>query len=86
MSVALESNATHLVFLNRQNQSARVQPFAREEATRRLQSLHVYGDERVRSEQRRALTDFLHLPIVELTYNDLDGAESALRTLVESEA
>jgi hypothetical protein len=84
MSVALESHATHLVFLNRQNQSARVQPFPRQEAARRLQSLHIYGDEKVASEQRRALTEFLHLPIMELMYNDLDGAESALRTLVES--
>jgi len=84
MAVALESHATHLVFLNRRDQPARVQPFARKEAARRLQSLHIYGDEKVRSEQRRALTQFLRLPIVELTYNDLDGAESALRTLVES--
>jgi hypothetical protein len=86
MTVALESNATHLVFLNRQGESAstRVEPFARGEAARRLQSLTCYGDERVRSEQRRALTEFLHLPIVEMTYNDLDGAESALRALVES--
>jgi hypothetical protein len=86
MSVALESNATHLVFLNRQNQPARVQPFPRKEAARRLQNLQCYGDEGVRSAQRRALTQFLHLPIVELTYNDLDSAESALRTLVESGA
>jgi hypothetical protein len=86
MSVALESNATHLVFLNRQNHPARVQPFAREEAARRLQSLHIYGDERVRSEQDRALTQFLHLPIVELVYNDLDAAEATLRELVESGA
>lgn len=86
MAVALESNATHLVFLNRQNESApaRVEPFARREAARRLQNLTCYGDERVRSEQRRALTEFLHLPIVELTYKDLDGAENALRTLVAS--
>jgi hypothetical protein len=86
MQVALESNATHLVFLNRKNQSAppRFEPFSRGEAARRLQNLQCYGDERVRSEQNQALTEFLHLPIVELTYNDLDSAESALRTLVET--
>lgn len=87
MTIALESNATHLVFLNRQKESAhpRVEPFARGEAARRLGSFTCYGDERVRAEQRRALTEFLHLPIVELTYNDLDAAESALRALIESE-
>jgi hypothetical protein len=86
MAVALESNATHLVFLNRQNAFAptRIEPFARREAAQRLQNLTCYGDERVRSAQRRALTEFLRLPIVELTYNDLDGAESALRALVAS--
>jgi hypothetical protein len=51
---------------------------------RRLQSLRCYGDEKVVSEQHRTLTEFLHLPIVELTYNDLDAAETTLRTLVES--
>jgi hypothetical protein len=87
MEVALESNATHLVFLNRKSESApaRFEPYGRAEAVHRLQNLQCYGDERVRSEQDRTLTEFLHLPIVELTYNDLDGAESALRTLIESQ-
>ncbi len=55
MEVALESNATHLVFLNRHHESApaRFEPFARGEAARRLQNLQCYGDERVRSEQDR---------------------------------
>jgi hypothetical protein len=86
MAVALESNATHLVFLNRQSNGARasVEPFARTEAANRLQNLICQGDERVRSEQSHALTEFLHLPIVQLTYGDLDAAESALRALVET--
>jgi hypothetical protein len=85
MSVALESNATHLVFLNRQNAPTptRIEPVARTEAASRLASLTCYGDETIRSEQRRALAEFLHLPIVKLTYSDLDGAECALRALVE---
>jgi hypothetical protein len=86
MAVALESNASHVVFLNRQPQSghANVEPVARAEAARRLQCLTLYGDARVRSEQSRALTEFLRLPIVELTYGDLAGAERALRALVEA--
>jgi hypothetical protein len=86
MDVAFESSASHLVFLNRQDEtvSAGVAGFARIEATRRLQNLTCYGDETIRSEQNRALTEFLRLPIVELTYSDLDGAESVLRALVES--
>lgn len=85
LSVALESHATHLVFLNRRNEpaDARVEPVARSEAARRLATLTCYGDEGIRSEQRRALADFLHLPIVRLTYSDPDGAECALRALVE---
>lgn len=87
MAVALESRAAQVVFLNRQNEpiQARIDPFPRTEATRRLQNLTCYGDDRVRSEQNHALAEFLRAPIVELTYNDLDGAERALRTLVESE-
>jgi hypothetical protein len=88
MKVALESNAAYVVFLNRQCEAAppRIAPFARTEATRRLQTTICYGDERVRSEQNRALVDFLQSPIVELTYGGLEGAESMLRALVESEA
>jgi hypothetical protein len=87
MSVALESNATHLVFLNRQNSPTptRIEPVARTEAASRLAGLTCYGDETIRSEQRRALAEFLYLPIVKLTYSDLDSAESALRALIESE-
>jgi hypothetical protein len=86
LSVALESRATHLVFLNRRNEPAdtRFEPVAQSEAMRRLTNLTCYGDERIRSEQRRALIEFLQLPTVRLTYSDLDSAECALRALVES--
>ena len=87
MSVALESNASHVVFLNRQPERPRasVEPFARTEAARRLRTLTCYGDERVRSEQNRALTEFLQLPTMQLTYGDLGAAESELRALTQSE-
>jgi hypothetical protein len=87
LSVALESSASHIVFLNRKNESTRasVEPFARTEAAYRLRNLTCYGDAKVRSEQDRALTEFLRLPTMQLTYGDLDAAEGALRALAESE-
>jgi hypothetical protein len=89
LSVALESQASHVVFLNRQDDRsnrahATVEPFPRSDAPGRLQNLICYGDERVRQEQNRALREFLRLPIVELKYSDPAGAENALRELVSS--
>jgi hypothetical protein len=87
MAVALESNASHVVFLNRQKEAGptSVERVARTEALCRLERLTCYGDQRVRRAQSRSLAEFLHLPIVELTYNDPGGAESALRSLVGSD-
>ncbi len=87
LSVALESAVSHVVFLNRQEGSrATVEPFPHACALDRLQNVICYGHERVRQEQHHALTDFLRLPIVELKYGDLAGAENALRELVSQEA
>jgi hypothetical protein len=90
LSVALESKASHVVFLNRQDNHhgkarATVEPFPRGDAPGRLQNLICYGDERVRQEQHHALTEFLRLPIVELKYGDPAGAENVLRELVSSD-
>jgi hypothetical protein len=84
IAIALESNASHVVFLNRQNDAAgaSIEPFSRSEAACRLQTLICYGDERIRSEQSSALANFLKLPVVELKYTDLASAECALRELV----
>lgn len=83
--VAPESNASHLVFLDQQRgaNQPRLKPFPPAEAVRRLQSLVIHGDETVRSAQHQALMEFLKLPIVTMTYSDFDGAESALRKLVQ---
>jgi hypothetical protein len=87
MSIALESTATHIVFLNRLPgvAHAAAQPFPRSEAVDRLSALICYGDQRIRAEQSRALDEFLHLPVVELTYSHLEDAERALRTLIGGE-
>lgn len=84
MSVALAGNAAHIVFLNRQSVpvNARLAPFARADAARRLGSLTCYGDDAVRSRQSRTLDEFLQLPVSELTYRGLEEAESILRTLI----
>jgi hypothetical protein len=88
LTVALESNAACIVFLNRQdhNRRASLAPFARAEAARRLQTPICFGDERARLEQSSTLVEFLRSPIVELTYSDFSGAENLLRSLLESEA
>lgn len=83
--IALESNASHLIFLDKRptHVPARFDEFPRNEAVRRLQTLVIHGDEEVRAAQHRTLTEFLDLPILAMTYNDFDGAENALRRLVE---
>ena len=83
--IAAESNASHLVFLDRvwNETEARLGTLPREEAARRLESLVIHGDEKVRCEQHRALMEFLELPIVTMQYSDPEGAESALRRLVQ---
>jgi hypothetical protein len=82
---ALESNASHLVFLNHRsgNTQASVEPFSHTEAVRRLQSLVIHGDEAVRGAQHETLMEFLKLPIVTMTYSDFDSAENTLRQLVQ---
>lgn len=81
--IALESNASHLVFLNRrQDGDARLEPFPAAEAARRLQALVIHGDEQVRRAQRETLSTFLTLPVLSMTWNDFDGAETTLRKLV----
>ena len=84
LSVALEAKASHLVFLNRVSGAVktRMEPFPRGEALRRLSTVICYGSECVRTEQKRALSRLLDLPIVTLTYADLADAECVLRSLV----
>ncbi|HEX3880002.1 MAG TPA: hypothetical protein VHW24_23640 [Bryobacteraceae bacterium] len=83
IATAFESHASHVVFLNRRPdvKRAEIRMFARCAALDRLSQLICYGDARIRSEQSRALADFLQLPIVELGYRDLDDAEQTLRAL-----
>ena len=86
LPIALEGDASHVVFLNRDAGagSARVDPYPKEQASRRLRQLICYGDERIRSEQSRSLDRLLTLPTLELKWRDLPDAEHSLRALVEA--
>jgi hypothetical protein len=83
-AIAYESQAGHLVFLNRQPgaRTADLRPFPRSEAWSVLEQVVCHGAERTRTEQKNALRRLLDLPAVELTYGDAGEAEAALRSLV----
>ena len=84
LSVALESPLACFVFLDRQpaESSVRIRPVAADDAFQYLSTPFCYGDEKTRSEQADTLRTFLKLPVVRLTYSNLDSAETALRELL----
>jgi hypothetical protein len=84
LATALESRASHIVFLSREpgTRPARTRPLTRAEAESRLSEPVCYGDHRIRAAQDRTLANFLELPIVELSYSDIDDAERTLRALI----
>jgi hypothetical protein len=84
LTVGLESKACAIVFLNRKNDlaEARITPFSRTDALLRFSRVICYGDQHTRNAQAQALSNFMQLPVVELTYSDFDGAEKSLRKLV----
>jgi hypothetical protein len=85
IGTALEARASHVVFLKRESGVARPHfstvPF--EEAFARLEQVVLYGDKTLRDAQKQTLAELLQSPVVRLTYSDLNGAEQALRRLVE---
>jgi hypothetical protein len=85
LSCALEGTASHVVFLERSpgHMPASLHPFRRNEAQSRLEQAICFGDESIRGEQRRAVTEFLKLPTMRLRYSGLGSAEQVLRRLVE---
>jgi hypothetical protein len=84
LTVGLESKADTIVFLNRKNNpaEARITPFSRPDALLWFSRVICYGDQHTRDAQAQALSNFMQLPVVELTYSDFDGAERSLRELV----
>jgi hypothetical protein len=84
LPIALESKASHIVFLDRFESTApaRIDDYSKEHASRRLRDLVCYGDERIRAEQGRTLDRLLNLPILKLTWSALADAETALRALL----
>jgi hypothetical protein len=85
VSTALEARASHVVFLKRESGVGRpsFSTVSFEEAFARLEQVVLYGDETLRAAQRQSLAELLRCPALRLTYSDLNGAEQALRGLVE---
>jgi len=84
IATRMQQEARCLVFLNREAGAAgaAIHPVDPEFARRSLEEVVCFGDEPTRQDQRRALGRLLTLPIVQLTYRDIDPAEQALRQLV----
>lgn len=83
LATAFQSKACCVVFLNRtrDNRSATIASFPRDEGIRQLSQAICYGDSHIRAAQTHALLDLMELPVVELTYTEFAGAEKALRVL-----
>ena len=80
-----ETEIDYVVFLNRRTGLRQtVASFDRMEALEQLDGVHCFGEESVRADQRASLRRLLAVPVLEMTYHDLDWAEARLRTLVES--
>jgi hypothetical protein len=84
--IALESEASHIVFLDRRvgSEKASVRQYPRPLAYARLRPVIYHGDERVQAEQNRTMDKLLELPTLEMTWHDFTGAEGTLRSLVEA--
>jgi hypothetical protein len=85
IGTALEARASHVVFLKRESGVARpsFSTVSFQQAFARLEQVVLYGDETLRDAQRQSLAELLRCPALRLTYSDLNGAEQALRGLVE---
>jgi hypothetical protein len=86
LPIALESAASHVVFLDRRTHPERttVRQYPRPLAYTRLRQVIYHGDERVQAEQTRTIQTLLELPTLEMTWYDFAGAEASLRSLVEA--
>ena len=87
LTVALESKASCLVFLNRKDYpaEARISRFSRADAFQQLSKSICYGDQHTRNAQTQSLGDCVKLPVLELAYSDFDSAETALRGVLTSD-
>jgi hypothetical protein len=88
LRTSTEKPAGHVVFLDRRETPGRAVfgAYPAASAKQKLEALVVYGDERIRREQSRALNSLLQLPVSRLTYGDPESAERALRALAQSES
>ena len=77
---ALHSCAEQIVFLERSHVTT-LESFPVNEAMRQLEKTICFGDEESRHEQRESLHYFASLPMLKLTYSDVDAAERTLASL-----
>jgi hypothetical protein len=78
---ALHSCAEQIVFLERSHVTM-LESFPINEAMRQLEKTICFGDEESRHEQRESLNYFAGLPMMKLTYSDLDAAARTLASLL----
>ena len=76
--------AAAIVFLNRSpSGSASLRRYPKDQAREFMEEAISVGEEPTRQAQRQSLDRFLELPVFELTYSGLDGAERCLRAFME---
>jgi hypothetical protein len=82
--MAVETRAEYLVFVNREGPDG-IRPIDPDFVREWLESVACVGGEDLREKQRQSLRTLLHLPAVELCYQDAQQAERTLRSLVSNE-
>lgn len=84
LSCAVESKASHLVFLERTEAGKpSLAAISAAEARNRLEESICFGDFSVRERHGRALERLARLPAVRLRYSGVDAAERALRSMLK---
>ena len=85
ISLALESSARHIVFLERSDRCC-LERYSRACVLHNLRQTICFGDDDCRTRQHAALDRFASLPAWRLAYSDLDDAERRLSMLLEGES
>lgn len=86
-STNCEVRADYLVFLNRRAAcTAHLETYSRDDAAAWLEQVLCVGEEHIRAAQRESLGTLLKVPVMKLSYHDLDGAEHCLRSLVHGKS
>lgn len=86
-SPSCEARADYIVFLNRRPAcAARLETYSRNHVAEWFEQVLCIGEEHIREAQRESLGELLKVPVMKLSYCDLDGAERCLRSLVHGKS